>query len=238
MRIGILSDIHSNLEALQTAVSFLHKKQIDRYIFLGDSVGYGANPNECLEIISGTEGRSVLGNHERALYDDQLLAAFSGPAREAILWTRRNLEPRWERFLKEMPYLIVEPDFTIAHGCIEGPENFEYLFYFEDAAPSLDKLQTPLGFVGHTHVPQMFRKHERNAVYLRAGDYALDGRETYLLNPGSVGQPRDQDVRLSCGILDTETHCFSLVRLAYDNRLAARKIIDAGLPEYLGRRLL
>ncbi|MBI4549959.1 MAG: metallophosphoesterase family protein [Candidatus Omnitrophica bacterium] len=238
MRIAVLSDVHSNLEALQAALEYLERQRIDRFFFLGDCVGYGANPNECLEIISRTAGRCVAGNHEKALYDDDLLAEFSGPAREAILWTRQNLNPRWNAFLREMPYLIVEKEFTLVHGCVSHPENFEYLFYFVDALPSLEQLQTPLGFVGHTHVPQAFKKREQRADYLRDGAYALDRSEVYLLNPGSVGQPRDHDPRLACGILDTEAYEFRLVRLAYDNRLAARKIIDAGLPEYLGRRLL
>lgn len=238
VRYAILSDIHSNLEALETALHYLEGEQVDECLFLGDLIGYGANPNECLEAIFRLGGRVVAGNHDKALMDDELLAGFSDYAREAMLWTRSHLESKWCPVLMDLPLLYVGRVYTLAHGSIDCPETFQYLFYYDDAEPSFAKLETALGFIGHTHVPQLFDQRDRTASYLPDGTYRLDRNNWYLINPGSVGQPRDRDPRLAFAIFDDATFELRLMRLSYDNRRTARKIREAGLPDYLARRLL
>lgn len=238
MRWAILSDIHSNLEALEEAFAYLRNEKVDQCLFLGDYVGYGANPNECLELIAKVAGKMVAGNHDKALYDNDLAACFSDFAYEALLWTRGQIRPQWQGFLTPLPLLHKTESFTMAHGSIDCPETFQYLFYFDDAAPSFERMQTPVGFVGHTHVPQIFLKRAKQAAYLREGSYQLDKKEVYLVNPGSIGQPRDRDPRLSLALFDDHTYQLKLVRLPYDNQKAALKIREAGLPTYLADRLL
>jgi len=238
VKYAVLSDIHSNLEALQTALDYLADKQIDQYLILGDIVGYAANPNECLGLISKLPARIVAGNHDKAALDLTQAAGFNDAAYEAICWTKDCLAAEWSSFLNNLPLMHIASNCTIAHGSMDCPEAFHYLFYFDDALPSFQRLETPLGWIGHTHVPQIFMKKERMTSYLKEGTYPLDRNETYLINPGSIGQPRDHDPRLSFAIFDEQDYQLEIVRLGYDNQKTAQKIRAAGLPEYLASRLL
>ncbi len=238
MRYAILSDIHSNLEALEEAFKYLANEKIDQYLFLGDFVGYGANPNECVELVTKVPAKWIAGNHDKALGDEKIAFCFNDFAQEALFWTRGQILPQWKNFLTDLPLLHIGKNFTLAHGGIDSPESFPYLFYFDDALPSFEKMKTSLGFIGHTHVPQIFMKQTRSSAYLYEGNYPLDRNEIYLINPGSIGQPRDRDPRLSFAIFDDQTYNLRMVRLSYDNHKAAAKIRAAGLPEFLARRLL
>jgi len=238
MRYAVLADVHGNLEALQCAVDYLRSRKIDRCYFPGDLVNYGANPNECLAIAAEISSGMVAGNHEKAFFDDSIAVNFNPDAREALQWTRLNLDLKWHPVLKELPLIDIEETFSMAHGSIASPACFEYLSYFEDSLPSLDIMKTPVGWIGHTHVPRIFLKNSVKSFYLREGTYSLDRGETYLINAGSVGQPRDGDARLGFAVFDEEMHTLEMVRLPYDNRKAARKIKDAGLPDFLADRLL
>lgn len=238
MKYAVLSDIHSNLEALQTALDYLAGQKIDQYLILGDTVGYAANPNECLELISKLPARIVAGNHDKAALDLTQAAGFNDAAYQAIAWTKNCLASEWSGFLSSLQLVHIQSNCTIAHGSIDCPEAFHYLFYFDDALPSFQRLETPIGWIGHTHVPQIFMKKERMTSYLKEGTYPLNQNETYLINPGSVGQPRDRDSRLSLAIFDEDEYQLEIVRLIYDCHKAAGKIRKAGLPEYLASRLL
>lgn len=238
MRYAILSDIHSNWEALEQALEHLSKEKIDEYWVLGDSVGYGANPNECLGWVLEQARVALLGNHEEAVTNPKLREWFTGDARTAIEWTAEVLKPDFKNRIREMRHLHIASSFTAAHGSPDQPEEYRYLFSFEDARPSFKAFKTPLCLVGHTHVPSMFVESAGSMNYLLPGSYQLKKEERYILNPGSVGQPRDRDPRLAFGIFDDETWTFELVRLKYDNQKAARKIQEAGLPLFLAARLL
>ncbi len=238
MRYAVLSDVHSNLEALSEALAYIEKEKIDHLLFLGDLIGYGANPNECLDLVCQCKGKVVAGNHDKAIADDELLSYFSSHAHEALLWTRGELNSKWNDFLRDLPLLHIGKDMTLAHGSINSPESFQYLFYFDDAVPSFERMQTPIGWIGHTHVPQIFLKKKRSTSYLPEGDHRLDKNEVYLINPGSIGQPRDQDPRLSFAIFDDDAYNLKIIRLPYDNHKAAEKIRKAGLPKFLADRLL
>ena len=238
MRYAILTDIHSNLEALETALDYLSNQKIDEYWTLGDNVGYGANPNECLEWVF-THARVILaGNHEKALVDRKILDWFEGSARTAILWTAGVLQPGSREKISKLHYVHMTANATLVHASPNQPEEFHYLFSPEEARPAFRAFQTPLCFIGHTHVPTRFVESSRSAEYLPPGKYQLERGERYILNPGAIGQPRDRDPRLAFGIFDEDDWTFEVVRLQYDNQKAAGKIRDAGLPVHLAARLL
>ena len=238
MRYAILSDIHSNWEALETALDYLAKEKIDECWVLGDSVGYGADPNECLGWVLEKAKVALLGNHEQAVVDEKLRDWFTGDARTAIEWTAKVLKSEHKNRIQKLNFIHIASSLTAAHGSPDQPEEYRYLFSFEDARPSFRAFQTPLCFVGHTHLPSLFTESTEFSRYLPPGSYELKKGERYILNPGSVGQPRDRDPRLAFGIFDDAAWTFELVRLKYDNEKAARKIQEAGLPLFLAARLL
>lgn len=238
MRYAIFSDIHSNWEALARALDFLQKEKVDGHWVLGDTIGYGANPNECFCWMIQNAQLALIGNHEKAVVDPPLLKDFNPDARTAAEWTTQVLKREYHEKIRELNYLHITSSATLAHGSPSSPEEFRYIFSFADARPAFHSFETPLCFVGHTHVPSMFVESSGSVWYLRPGVYELERNERYILNPGSVGQPRDQDPRLAFGIFDDQKWTFEVVRLEYDNQKAAAKIREAGLPAYLADRLL
>jgi diadenosine tetraphosphatase ApaH/serine/threonine PP2A family protein phosphatase len=238
MRCAIFADIHGNLEALETALEYARKRRLSRFLVLGDSVGYGANPNECLDWALGSASLHVLGNHEAVVFHEELREHFTGWARKAIDWTAKKIKPEFIPLLKGLPYLQIDGSMTLAHGTLHNPEAFHYLFSESDARKSFLAMRTLFGFVGHSHVPSFFDEKKGIGGRLKEGILKLRKGERYLLNPGSVGQPRDRDSRLSFGILDDEELTFEIVRLPYDNRNASEKILAEGLPPELAYRLL
>lgn len=238
MRLAIFSDIHSNLEALEAAVRRAAQAKVDQFAVLGDTVGYGANPNECLEWVLRHAAFHLMGNHEKAVVDPTLREWFNPAARDAIVWTAEVMAQTLKREIPALPYVRLESEMTFAHGSPDEPENFRYLMSVSDARPSFKKLEHSLCFVGHTHIPSCFCEAAQSAEYLKPGILRLASGERYILNPGSVGQPRDRDPRLSFGIFDSRERTFEIIRLPYENEKAALKIRRAGLPGVLADRLL
>lgn len=238
MRYAVFADIHGNLEALETALAYVKKRSLPQFIVLGDSIGYGANPNECLEWALQNATLHVLGNHEAAVIHSRILEQFTATAREAIEWTSQRLKPELVAQVRDLSYLQIDGAMTLAHGTLHNPEKFHYLFDESDAYKSFLALRTPVGFVGHSHVPCFFSEKEGMGGSLKEGVLRLRKKERYLLNPGSIGQPRDRDSRLSFGIFDDEELTFEIVRLPYDNKQASEKILAEGLPAPLAYRLL
>jgi predicted phosphodiesterase len=238
MKHAVLSDIHSNWEALETALDYLKKERVDEYWVLGDTVGYGANPNECFEWAWRNAKIVLMGNHEQAVIDPALRDWFNPDARRAIEWTAEEIKPEYKKKIGELRYLTITLSATLAHGSPDRPREFRYLFSAADAERSFHAFETPLCFVGHTHIPSLFNEAHHTAEYLRPGKYHLERNERYISNPGSAGQPRDRDPRLSFGIFDDKKWEFEIVRLEYDNKKAAEKIRKAGLPAFLADRLL
>jgi predicted phosphodiesterase len=238
MRYAILSDIHANWEALETAAQDLKARQIDRIAVLGDTVGYGANPMECFDWAQEHADIYLMGNHEKALFDRDLRLWFNPMAAEAIAWTEKVMKPEAIEEARVLPFTQIENHLMFAHGSPEQPETFPYILNYSDTEPAFKAMTEQVCFIGHTHVPCCFCEGTQSAEYLKAGIVKVDGKGRFLLNPGSVGQPRDQDPRLSYGIYDDKNKTFEIVRLEYNNREAARKIREAGLPQYLAARLL
>ncbi len=237
MKLALFSDIHSNLEALETAEAHARKSGVERFAVLGDTIGYGANPNECFEWVLGHVDILLAGNHELALTDPVMRYSFAGIAATALDWTREKMDKKLIGKTKEISFFKIESDMTFAHSSPDQPEKFRYLWGPEDARRSFPEMKNQVCFVGHTHVPACFFENG-DGGRLRPGTIQLPEHEKAILNPGSVGQPRDEDPRLAYGIYDDKARTFEIVRLEYDNRKAADKIRKAGLPAYLADRLL
>ncbi len=247
MRYAILSDVHANFEALTAVMQRLASERIDRYLCLGDTMGYGAEPAECLARLHACEAVMVAGNHDAACIGTLDLDWFNDAARTAVLWTRDQLGGSDLEALRRLPLTKTLEPFTLVHGSLRHPERFEYLVDLAQAVDTLVACRTLLCLVGHTHLPcfvEFDRTQRRILRILTASSELADvafvpdvqGRR-YLLNPGSVGQPRDGDPRASFAIVNTDRARVSFHRVSYDVEAAARKIRQAGLPTFLADRL-
>ena len=182
----------------------------------------------------------VMGNHDQAVEDLELRSSFTDWAREAIEWTANTLSQEEKKRIREFAPVVIDKkrQVTWTHGTPYQPEEFHYLFSETEAYKSFLALETHFCFFGHTHIPSLFSKKAKEARYLTAGTYQLAKDEFYLVNPGSVGQPRDRNSKLSFVLFDSDKLTLELVRLDYDCKKAAEKIRKAGLPAYLADRLL
>lgn len=242
MRLGIFSDVHANLEALQAVLKAYEMGRIDRYVCLGDVVGYGANPNECCQLVREIADVVVLGNHDAACCGRMDADAFNPTARSAIELHSQMLEAAHMSWLQQLPYQLVQDDMLFCHGSPFAVEEFLYILDETDVEDILRQvpIRPPLIFVGHTHRPTTFIVRETPT--LRVWEDTRDNIEvqadtTYVFNVGSVGQPRDGDWRASCAIFDTETRSLERKRLEYDVDAASDKIERLGLPLSLSERL-
>ena len=242
MKIGILGDIHGNLEALHAVVEAMRRDQVDTWVQVGDIVGYGPEPSACIDLVRELGCVTCLGNHDAAVLGQLDTSYFNNFARAAIHWTAPRLRPQDLEFLRNLQLVEKRPEFTVVHGTLHMPDQFGYVISVVEAVESLEQQETRLCFVGHSHVP---------AIYLRRDDAPSDihvvphaeaevsyrGFDRILMNVGSVGQPRDEDPRAAYGFVDTELEIAAIRRVHYDIAGVQRKIRDAGLPEVLANRL-
>ncbi|HUI31590.1 MAG TPA: metallophosphoesterase family protein [Candidatus Acidoferrales bacterium] len=228
MKFAVISDIHSNFEALVAVLREIGKKKVDEIICLGDIVGYGANPDEVVELVRNEVKYSVRGNHDDALFSDETFLALNSYAKSAITYTAEIVSDKNKEWLKELPNIQKLDDIMMVHACPSAPQSWKYVFTQEDAEIELSSFQERICLIGHTHVPVIFK----NSSGLGG---AAKIRE--LINVGSVGQPRDGDNRASFGIIDTRNFTYANLRIEYNYRTAADKIMAAGLPSILGERL-
>ena len=247
MLYGVFSDVHSNLEALTVVLEYFEDLGVEAHICCGDLVGYGPDPVACLQRVRELKNLSlIVGNHDLAVIGRLELDWFNQYARAAVLWTQTQLSTDDRKFLESYTARLETKDFTLAHGTPRNPPE-EYLLsagQFRDNVPLVR--QWPL-FVGHSHMPLLFRfvdaaKTQVEAHFLEEREETLpreaDGRfGPVALNPGSVGQPRDQDRRAACALYDSEKGTFRIFRLPYDVPAVQAKIRAVGLPEYLALRL-
>lgn len=239
MRIAVLSDIHSNLVALEAVLAALGS--VDAVWVLGDTVGYGPEPDAVVERLLDIGAVAVAGNHDVAAVGAADLAWFNPDARTAIEWTQRRMAPRTRSWLAALPTTISEPPAALVHGSPREPL-WEYITSGREARPNLALLADkglPLGLHGHTHVPVLWRRTDDDLELIRADDGTridLDER-VVLANPGSVGQPRDGDPRASYLIYDTERGALTWHRIAYDIAVTQEAMRRAGLPRWLVDRL-
>jgi len=230
MKYAIISDIHANLEALKKAMSIINEKHVDEIVCLGDVVGYGANPNECVEIVRSSCSAVVLGNHDEAALDPAGPHDFNPIAQKAIEWTAGQLTEESRSFLSSRPMCVKKDDILLVHSSPRSPELWDYVINAEDAGEAIRYFEENICFIGHTHVPGIFSPHGRaKSIFVN---------EQNLVNVGSVGQPRDGNPMLAFGIFDSTKWEYELIRSVYDIQGAADKILNAGLPRELGYRLM
>lgn len=239
MRYGIFSDVHSNLDALQAVVKAYKKEAIDAYLCVGDVVGYAANPIECIDEVRRLTKVTIAGNHDRASIDLLSSNYFNPVAAGAIAWTKEHLDNKAKAFLQTLKFVYSDEDLTLVHGTLASPEDFSYMVDYYSARETFSLLKTPACFIGHTHVAGLFIKAEDDTIYYRSlGRINIEGSRRYIINVGSVGQPRDSNPHAAYGIYDTKTKVVEIKRVAYDIEVTRKKIADAGLSRFLGDRLL
>jgi len=247
MEVAILSDVHGNLEALTAVVEELERQCIRRVLFLGDAVGYGADPEPCLEILEKLAGRFVAGNHDQAAaIEEESLEYFSEEAAAGIRWTREALSPQGKDRLRRLPLDCLEGEMHLVHGSPHQPDRWHYVMAELDAEKGFAASDARVIFVGHSHVPAAFIEVECRRLFTgvmrrvraaQADSLRAEPRYRYIVNVGSVGQPRDGDPRACYATYDRESGACTLHRVAYDVERAAEKIKKAGLPPGLAERL-
>jgi predicted phosphodiesterase len=238
MRYGIFSDIHSNLEALEAVLKAYEHASIDKYLCAGDIVGYATNPKECLEKIKLLSTAGVAGNHDWASVGLFSLDYLNPWASAAVVWTRDKLDDQERRFLGSLKLTFINEDLTLVHGTLDDPASFFYLRDIQSAKATFDSLNNPICFVGHTHIPGIFiQDQDKSLGYFSGQPLKLEKNKRYIVNVGSVGQPRDGNPAASYCIYDTDKKTVWIKRLDYDFNSAGKKIIAAGLPAFLAERL-
>ncbi|OHD76557.1 MAG: hypothetical protein A2V99_16590 [Spirochaetes bacterium RBG_16_67_19] len=242
MRIAIVADVHSNLDALETVLRHAEEqKALEQVWCLGDTVGYGPEPNACLALLRRYNALTVPGNHDLAAIGLLSTEDFNPDAAAAAAWTALQIVPDERTYLENLPHVVRQGEFTLVHGSLRWPI-WEYLYTPEVALAHLELQETPYSLVGHTHVPLLVKEDQGSPDgclmnYLEDGT-ALELRDRRLvINPGSVGQPRDGDPRTSYAIYDDEARTVTVHRLEYDIAATQQKMAAAGLPAWLIRRL-
>ena len=246
MRILLLSDIHSNQEALQACLA--EAPAHDVAVNLGDIVGYGASPNEVIESSRGLGKLFVRGNHDKAACGLMEVTDFNPVAGMAALWTRDHLKAENLEWLRQLPQGPIRVDEAVDAQFVHGSpiDEDEYLVTLRDALDPLSYSSVALTFFGHTHIQGGFCKNSDNGVLqpvYRSKDkrdvceVKLNPETQYLINPGSVGQPRDSDWRAAFALFDTEAYAITYYRVPYDVQRAQQRILDANLPHRLAQRL-
>lgn len=239
MRYGIFSDVHSNLEALIAAVEAYKKEGIDRYLCIGDIVGYASNPRECVEEIQALAPLAVAGNHDWAAVGLFSTEYFNREANDAVLWTKENLDEKSRRFLEGLKLIYKNEDLFLAHSTLDNPGDFNYMTDISASLESFNLLENNICFVGHTHVAGFFAKEKNGPIIYRENDVIDIKKENkYIVNVGSLGQPRDGNAKAAYCIYDTEKREVLIKRIGYNIKRAREKIFEAGLPKFFGNRLL
>lgn len=243
MRIGFISDIHGNLPALNTVLDHMDKQGIETKVCLGDIVGYGAFPNECVERVVGACKYIIRGSHDDACVDLNKSIGFNPLAKQAIDWTSKHTSASNKDFLENLEYgYLTDEGFMFVHGSPSYP--FAYIFDTPDAAVAFNQEEFNVAFVGHTHVPIVwthggtFIKPRFSQGTEASFTTTLDKEKRHIINVGSVGQPRDNDNRACYTVFDTETYEVTYHRVKYSIDRAVGRMQQAGLPNALWQRLL
>jgi diadenosine tetraphosphatase ApaH/serine/threonine PP2A family protein phosphatase len=240
MRIGIISDIHSNFEALTEVVRSTEGLRLDTVICLGDVVGYGASVNECCELVRKTAEVTLLGNHDAAVAGRMDYSFYYDAARHALDWTASRIEPAHMEWLKALPYTHRIEEVGFSHGSPVLAENYDYVFAVEQARELLPHFASlaEVTFIGHSHLCKAFALHPGGDVHdVGAKRFGLRRGYRYVVSVGSVGQPRDYDNRACYVVYDSSQRIVEYHRVPYDIDTAAKKIFDADLALNFGRRL-
>jgi len=232
MRYAILSDIHANLQALQAVLQDIRLQSCTHAACLGDIVGYNANPKECLDIIRRMNIPCVKGNHDEYCSTNETLEGFNPNAADAVKWTRAQLTEEDRQWLRDLPLVQEVAEFIIVHATLDVPKNWGYVFDKMAAAASFTHQRAAICFFGHTHIPVAFMRD----TMVRGGTYTkfkVERAKQYFVNPGAVGQPRDNNPKAAYATYDLESQVIELRRVDYDIPGAQGAITGSGLPKML-----
>jgi len=240
MKYGLFSDVHANTEAFRVVLDALARAHVDRYVFIGDIVGYGAEPKECIrllrELIEDKGCVCVAGNHDYAVCHKSNHDRYTRYAREAVEWTRTKLNAEEMDFLANLALVAATDDFTIVHASLDDPAQWSYILDIDDAYPNFKLFDHQICFTGHSHKPIVFKSAESVDWQLDT-EFRLEPDAKYIVNIGSVGQPRDGNPQATFAVYDTDSFAIEIKRVDYDIASAQKKIIAAGLPLWLAERL-
>jgi diadenosine tetraphosphatase ApaH/serine/threonine PP2A family protein phosphatase len=241
LKYAIISDVHANLEAAEACLREIERLEADRIICLGDMVDYCAQPNEVINLLREKCHVIVLGNHDEAQYNYPLSNRFNERAKISSIHTRSVLDPDHIEYIKTLPSTHSENNLLFVHASPVHPPSYKYLLDEEAAAVNSRSFIESICFIGHSHKPVMFEISEEGICrkeILSQSKLKLDNTKRYIINVGSVGQPRDGDPRLSFGLFDSELYEYINVRTDYDFKSASEKIIKEGLPGFFAERIL
>lgn len=243
--IGFISDVHGNREALEAVLADIGLYGVDVLVCLGDVVGYGPDPDVCVDLVAGHCDVMIRGNHDEATLEHRLHPHFNPRAWRSVEESRRKLSPGHLMLLDSMRASAVIDGVSLAHGSF-GAQPYRYLYTTESAQSAMALMPTTLGVVGHTHIPSCFvesndqARGESRVECCRPAAFqplALPTNTRIILNPGSVGQPRDRNPFASWGVIDSDERTFTVRRVPYDLSRTQQKIASMGLPEFYGERL-
>ena len=240
MKYAIISDIHSNLEAFKAVINDARKEGVDRYLFAGDIVGYGADPSECIKELKKLGCAGVAGNHDWGTLGLTSLENFNPYAKQAVEWTKEKLSAKDKEFLQSLPLTKKTDGITLVHSTLQNPEKWEYIRSTFQAHKNIELQETRIVFVGHSHVPISFIEPSKIPGPIRFSkdeEIQIEDKSNYFINVGSVGQPRDGNPKSCYAVYDKDNQTVRLKRVEYDIKTTQEKIIEAGLPKRLADRL-
>lgn len=238
MKIAIISDIHSNLEALQAVDDALTDLGAQVVYFAGDVVGYGPDPNLCATWVQERAELAVMGNHDYAALGRMDTDTFNPNARQAINWNSDQMKDQAKEYLASLPMVLAKNGVTVVHSNPREPDGWNYIFSLWDAEMNFEHFEGDFCFVGHSHQPVAVGMDQEGQVSVLPGEsFRVQEGSRYLVNVGSVGQPRDGNPAACFGLLDTDENIFKFVRVPYDFEITQKKMLVAGLPKPLAERL-
>lgn len=239
MRYAIISDVHSNLEAFKVVLFELERESPDQIIFLGDIIGYGPDPNECIKEIREVADMALVGNHDHAAIGRTDIAYFNPYARDAIEWTMEQLTNGEKAYLSELPLTgeFTSDDIFLVHATPKRPQDWNYIFTLEDVLENFEYFNQRVCFIGHSHVPVIIAMDNSGRIDILKDEATIGKDYRYIINVGSVGQPRDGNPDASYAIYDTEDSIVKIKRVSYNYHKTQEKMKRAGLPYYLIERL-
>jgi len=236
---GICSDIHGNWDALKAVIADMEQHHVSQKICLGDVVGYGAEPKRCVHTVMQNDWLVLTGNHEEALLSPDELNYFNNAAVMGVLWAKKQLDTDQTKWLSKLPHVIRGSSYELVHASLDEPMAWNYIIGQQEAERHFSRQEHLVWFWGHTHTGMIWRQGRK--IYFKRPStrkFTLPKKQKVLINVGSVGQPRDGNPRASYVLFNPESRTIQFRRVRYNIEAAKKKIIQAGLPEKLGVRLL
>ncbi|MBD3288408.1 metallophosphoesterase [candidate division KSB1 bacterium] len=238
LRYAIISDIHSNLEALTAVCNDIEQQDVDEILCLGDIVGYGPDPNECIDMVKSICSVIITGNHDYACLERSEIEYFNVFASQSIFWTVEVLSDSALLFLSQLPFQENVENFKLVHASPDSPSIWNYILTLDQAIYNFSYFDEQMCFIGHTHKPVIYAETAEKDYHLeRKKNIEIEEDKRYLINVGSVGQPRDSNTAASYAILDTDRMEYALMRVVYDFHKTQKKMVDSNLPNFLIERL-